>query len=40
MQRALATLSIPALPLADMLRGAIVLACAFALILADKALPF
>jgi hypothetical protein len=40
MDRALASFPLPPLPLADMLRGAIVLACAFALILADKALPF
>lgn len=40
MAPALALRTFPALPVADWLRSAIVLSCAAALILADKALPF
>ncbi|MCW1382383.1 hypothetical protein OLX02_06065 [Novosphingobium sp. KCTC 2891] len=39
MASALALPAIPALPAADWLRSAIVIGCALALILADKALP-
>lgn len=40
MAHALALRIAPALPVADWLRSTIVLSCAAALILADKALPF
>ncbi|WP_338643653.1 hypothetical protein [Novosphingobium olei] len=40
MAHAIALRHVPALPVTNWLRSAIVLSCAAALILADKALPF
>ncbi|WP_255352077.1 hypothetical protein [Novosphingobium sp. AAP93] len=39
MARAIALVAAPAVPVAEMLRSAIVLGCALALILAGRALP-